>query len=248
MSSAPQVQVVRPAVVSFKWKVWLRKYFYFAMTLVCSAILLWGFGHTVPDVMLHPAIPRPKILWAHAILFSSWLLFAMTQTGLVRIHKVAWHRTLGWFGIALAAAMVVVGTMTAIQMGRFDLHVLHVPHADTFEIVSFGDMIMFPAMVGAAIVWRKDVELHRRLIFLATVELVGAGFGRIDWIFAHNLMFFCADALMCLGILRDWIVDGRVHRVYKYGIPALVVWHGWVTWMYLRPPGWWVRMAHSLMG
>jgi hypothetical protein len=248
MASAPQAAITQRRVPVLRWKKWLRSYFYFGMTLLCSAVLIWGFGHTVDSVLLHPAVPRPKILWLHSVVFSSWLLFAIVQTGLVRIRKVKVHRALGWFGAALAATMVVVGVTTAIQLGRFDLQVLHEAGSDTFEIVSFADMILFPALVAMAIVFRKNVELHRRLFLLATVELTGAGFGRIDWIATHNLMFFCADALMCLGVLRDWIVDGRIHRVYKVAIPCIVVWHAWVTWMYLRPPGWWVRLAHAWMG
>jgi hypothetical protein len=248
MSSMSHAAVPERSAPVLRWKKWLRSYFYFAMTLLCAAVLIWGFGHTVDAVLLHPAVPRPKILWVHSVVFSSWLIFAITQTGLVRLRKMKVHRALGWFGAALAATMVVVGVETAIKLGRFHIQVLHETGADTFEIVSFADMILFPALVAMAIVFRKNVELHRRLFFLATVELTGAGFGRIDWIATHNLMFFCADALMCLGVLRDWIVDGRVHRVYKVAIPFIVIWHAWVTWMYLRPPGWWVRLAHAWMG
>jgi hypothetical protein len=249
MSSIPHAAALKPtSAVAHPWKLALRRYFYFGMTLVCATVIFWGFGHTVPDVLLHPAIPRPKILWLHSIVFSSWLLFAIVQTSLVRARKVSVHRLLGWFGVGLAVAMVAVGTKTALIMGHFDLTVMHQPGADTFEIVSFADMFLFPLLVGMAIIWRKDLELHRRLLFLATVELTGAGFGRIDWLASHNLMFFCADALMCLGILRDWIVDHRIHRVYKIGIPALVLVHVWVTWMYLRPPAWWAHLAHAWMG
>jgi hypothetical protein len=218
------------------------------MTLLSAGILVWGFGHTVNPVLLHPAVPRPRILWVHAIVFSLWLVFALGQTALVRVRRVAIHRVMGWFGVGLAALMVVVGIKTALALGRFDVEVLHQDGADVFEIVSFADMILFPLLVGLAVVWRKKLELHRRLLFLATVELTGAGFGRIDWLAAHNLMFFCADAVMCLGMLRDYYVDGRVHRVYKIAIPAIVLWHIGVTWMYLRPPVWWAHLAHILMG
>jgi hypothetical protein len=248
MGSASQAAISEHAVPMLRWKKWLRSYFYFGMMLLCAAILIWGFGHTVNGVLLHPAVPRPKILWVHAVVFSGWLVFAILQTGLVRMRKVKVHRVLGWFGAGLAATMVVVGVATAIELGRFDVRVLHEAGADTFEVVSFADMILFPTLVTMAIVWRRNVELHRRVFLLATVALTGAGFGRIDWLRAHNLMFFCADALMCLGVLRDWIVDGRVHRVYKVAIPCIVVWHACVTWMYLRPPGWWVRLAHAWMG
>ena len=240
--------VTRPAAGWLEPRGWVNLNFYFVMTVLCSAILLWGFGHTVPSVLLHPAVRRPRILWLHSVVFSSWLLFAMLQTGLVRVRKVKVHRLLGWFGLGLAVLMVVVGVLTALQLGHFDLTVLHQAGADTFKVVSFADMILFPLLVGLGIVWRKKVELHRRLFLLATVELTGAGFARIDWLAAHNLMFLCADAVMCLGVLRDLLVTGRVHRVYKVGIPAIVLWHAGVTWMYLRPPAWWVRLAHVWMG
>ena len=238
----------RPAAGFLEPRGWLDRNFYFVMTVLCSAILIWGFGHTVPDVLLHPVVPRPRILWLHAAVFSGWLVFAMLQTGLVRLRQVKVHRLLGWFGVGLAVLMVVVGTRTALQLGRFDVEVLHQQGADTFEVVSFADMILFPLLVGLGIAWRKKPELHRRLFLLATVELTGAGFGRIDWVAAHNLMFFCADAVMCLGVLRDLLVSGRVHRVYKVAIPLIVVWHVGVSWMYLRPPVWWARLAHAWMG
>lgn len=248
MDSVSSAAIPARIHTTWQWRTWLRKYFYFAMTVLSAAILIWGFGHTVDGVLLHPSVPRPRILWLHSFVFSGWLVFAMLQTGLVRMRKVKAHRLLGWFGAALAAAMVVVGTITAIQLGHFDLQVMHQQGADTFEVVSFADMILFPALVTMAIIWRRNIELHRRLFLLATVELTGAGFGRIDWLFTHNLMFFCADALMCLGIVRDVAVDGRVHRVYKIAIPFIIVWHAGVTWMYLRPPVWWVHLAHTWMG
>lgn len=248
MAAPSARELRRPAAGWLEPRGWVDRNFYFVMTVLCSAILIWGFGHTVPDILLHPVVPRPRILWVHSVVFSSWLLFAMLQTGLVRLRKVKVHRLLGWFCAGLAVLMVVVGVLTALQLGHFDLTVLHQKGADTFEVVSFADMILFPVLVGLGIAWRKKVELHRRLFLLATVELTGAGFGRIDWLAAHNLMFFCADTVMCLGVLRDLLVTGRVNRVYKVAIPAIVLWHIGVTWMYVRPPEWWVRVAHIWMG
>ena len=248
MSSMTQIERAEERATPVRWRVFLKRYFYFGMALLSATIIVWGFGHSVDSVLLHPAVPRPRILWVHSVVFSSWLLFYIAQTGLVRMRQVKLHRLLGWFGTGLAAAMVGVGVQTALVLGHFDLTVLHQAGADTFEVVSFADMIVFPLLVAIGIVWRRNLELHRRVLFLATAELLGAGFGRIDWLATHNLMFFCADAVMCLGVLRDLLVDGRVHRVYKITIPFLVVWHLGVTWMYLRPPLWWVRLAHVWMG
>src|SRR5580658_1446383 len=119
MSSVPQAVSREAALPAVRWKGFVRQWFYFVMTLLSAGILVWGFGHTVNPVLLHPAVPRPRILWVHAIVFSLWLVFALGQTALVRVRRVAIHRVMGWFGVGLAALMVGVGIKTALALGRF---------------------------------------------------------------------------------------------------------------------------------
>ena len=104
----------------------LCRYFYFAMSLVLAAIVVAGFKRTVNQNLFHPAIPRPFILWIHASAFTAWVIFFIGQSALVRVRKVSWHRSIGWFGAGLAALMVPLGVVTAIVMARFDMVQLHV--------------------------------------------------------------------------------------------------------------------------
>jgi len=39
-----------------------------------------GFSFTVNANLFHPAIPRPVILYFHAAVFSSWLVFFILQS------------------------------------------------------------------------------------------------------------------------------------------------------------------------
>ena len=96
----------------------VHRYFYFAMSLLVAAIVVDGFKRTVNDNLFHPAVPRPLILWIHGSAFAGWVIFFICQSTLVRIHKVSWHRFLGWFGAGLATVMVPLGTATAIIMAR----------------------------------------------------------------------------------------------------------------------------------
>ena len=146
----------------------LCRYFYFAMSLMLAAIVIAGFKRTVNQNLFHPAIPRPFILWIHASAFTVWVIFFIGQSALVRVRKVSWHRSIGWFGAGLAAVMVPLGVVTAIVMARFDMVQLHVPDADAFLSIPFYDMIAFGVCIGLAIYWRTKPELHRRLIFIAT--------------------------------------------------------------------------------
>ena len=97
------------------------QYFYFIMSLLITGIVIYGFSHTVNSNLLHPDMPRPWILWVHGSLFFGWLFFFILQSTLVRTHNVRIHRTLGWFGVAWASAMVVVGISTSIIMARYNI-------------------------------------------------------------------------------------------------------------------------------
>ena len=98
----------------------LDRYFYFSMSLLVAAIVVWGFSHTVNNNLFHPAVPRPFLLWIHAAAFSGWVAFFILQFSLVRTHNVRVHRSLGWLGAGLGTVMVPLGITTAIVMGRFD--------------------------------------------------------------------------------------------------------------------------------
>jgi drug/metabolite transporter (DMT)-like permease len=248
MASASQTAVARPFPTLTGRGGLIDKYFYLAMSLLLVAITVWGFGHTVNDVLFRPAVPRPLLLWIHAAVFCSWLLLFVLQTALVRTHHVHWHRTLGWFVAGVGAAMIPLGVVVAIVMGRFDTRILHQAGADTFEFISFGDMAIFAVLLSLGIVWRKKPALHRPIFFIATCGLIGAAFGRVPFIASHLLMYVCVDAVICLGILRDLLVNRGIHRVYLIALPVLAVAQYGIVYMITTPPQWWIRIAHSMMG
>lgn len=226
----------------------VNRYFYFAMSLLIATIVVSGFRRTVDVNLLHPSIPRPLILWFHAAAFSGWVAFFFFQSALVRTHNVKWHRFFGWFGAALGTVMVPLGITTAIIMGRFDTYQEHLPGADAFLIVPFYDMVAFAAFFSLAVLWRGKPELHRRLLFIATCGLLDAAFGRFDYIFNHGLFFPCLDGVILLGVLRDLYVNRRIHKVYLYALPPLIVVQAYVTYTWMSSSAWWVRIGNAILG
>ncbi len=226
----------------------VSKYFYLCMSLLIAAIVVYGFSHTVNDNLFHPAVPRPFILWLHGSAFSLWVVFLIFQSTLVRTRNVKWHRFFGWFGAALATVMVVLGIATSIIMGRFDTYQLHQPGSDAFLIVPLFDMVAFAVLIGLAVLWRKQPELHRRLIFIGTCGLLDAAFGRIGYIFDHGLFFICLDLVILLGVFRDLFVNGRVNKVYVVALPVLVIAQVFVVHTWRSGSAWWLHIAHTLLG
>lgn len=225
------------------------KYFYFAMSLVIAVIVIYGFSQTVDHNLFHAAPPRPFLLWIHGAAFSGWVAFYIFQSALVRTHNVRLHRTLGWFGVGLGALMVPLGVTISTIMARFDTHVLHEPGLDAFLIVPYYDMVMLAVILSLAIVWRKKPDLHRRLLFMLTCHLTDAAWGRFPGYAMQNVYFFAAaDGLMLLGIVRDLVVDRRVHKVYLYTIPMLAVCQFFVMYTNLHRLSWWTGIGHRIIG
>jgi FtsH-binding integral membrane protein len=228
----------------------VQRYFYFAMSLLLAAIVVSGFKRTVNDNLFHPAVPRPFILWIHGSAFAGWVIFFICQSSLVRLHKVGWHRSIGWFGAGLATVMVPLGVTTSIIMARFDMMQLHQSESDAHAFLSipFYDMIAFGVLVALAIYWRTKPELHRRLIFMATCGLMDAPVARFDYVFDHNLFFPFLDVLIFLGVARDLLVDRRVHKVYRYALPVLIVGQSLALYLWRHDPSWWQGITRAILG
>src|SRR5258707_3161975 len=181
----------------------LDQHFYFFMALLIPAVVAYGFSFTVGENLIHPAIPRPLILYVHAAVFSGWLVFFMLQSALVRTQNVNWHRRIGWFGVALGVVIPVLGVFTTITMGRFNILRLDSTRAESALMIPLFDMVAFTPTFALAIYYRKKPEFHRRLILVATCALTAAGFGRFPgWLLPHEFFYAGVDLLILLGVVR----------------------------------------------
>jgi hypothetical protein len=240
-------RIEKQASTTQQFKTCLSRYFYFCMSLVMTALVLWGFSRTLSGSLFHGNPPRPLLLWIHAAAFSTWMLFFIAQSALVLARKVSIHRLLGWFGAGLAVAMVLLGLEIAVVMARFDAVVLHQSGTDAFLAIPFGDIIMFGSCMAMAIYWRRKPEYHRRLVFIATCLLMDAPLDRFDFMFDHNLSFPVLDCLILLGMTRDWLVDGRVHKVYLYALPALIIAQSLAMYAWRANPRSWQMITRSIL-
>jgi hypothetical protein len=226
----------------------LDRYFYFFMSLLIPAVVIYGFSFTVDKNLIHPAIPRPPILYVHAAVFSGWLVFFLLQSALVRTHNVGLHRRIGWFGAGLGVLILVLGVSTAIAMGRFNTLQMHATDAESFLMVPLFDMVCFSSTFALAIYWRKKPEFHRRLMLIATCALTAASFGRFpERLLPHEFFYAGVDLLILLGVIRDMIVGRGVHRIYFYVLPAFIVGQTIVIYTVIHNLSYWSKIAHAIL-
>ena len=241
-------RIEKEASTTNQLQTFLSRYFYLVMSLVLAAIVILGFSRTVNIFLIHANPPRPLLLWIHGAAFSTWIVFFIAQSALVRTRKVSVHRALGWFGATLAALMVVLGIAVAVVMTRFDTVVLHQKGVEAFLSIPFLDMLLFGSCIALAIYWRTKPEYHRRLIFIASCLLMDAAIGRFEFMFNHSLFYAALDCLILLGVVRDWAVDKSVHKVYLYALPSLIVVQSLAIYAWRINPKWWQAITQAIVG
>lgn len=229
--------------------VFLARYFYFAMAVLLAAIVGYGFSHTIEENLLHPSFPRPRVLYVHAAVFGGWMTLFLVQTGLVAVvRKRRWHWWLGWLGVVMACAMPVLGTWSALRMthlryGFGDLDDV------AFLILALDDMAVFAALMTAAVLLRdRQSEAHKRLVLMATCLICVAALSRFPpWLPTIGTAvwpyYLYADVLIGLGLLRDLVVIGRPHWVYRRVFPAVIVLQALANAVYVTRPKLWMDIA-----
>jgi uncharacterized membrane protein YozB (DUF420 family) len=233
---------------------WDRNFFLSYVLLIWGVILM-GF---VPDVIAHvqkrePAFPL--VVHVHAVVFVGWLVLLTAQVLLVRAQRIDLHRKLGLAGAGLSLAVLVLGLMTSIVMDRRDLASAH-PDPAGFS-VQLMDMIAFSGAIGAAMVLRRNPAAHKRLVLLAILSIVDAGFfrwlgvplmkllGSGFWPFLTEV--YLANFVLIAGIgLYDLATRQRLHSAYILG----AAWVGGcllgAAWLYETPA--WKPVAVALIG
>jgi len=239
----------RPAAAA----TFLQARFFFVMSLVIAAVVVYGFSHTINANLIHPvqpAVARPLLLWVHGATFGSWVALFVAQTGLVATRNVHLHKRLGLFGLVLGAAVIVVGVSTTIVMMRF--RALNPSPGDdaAFASVPLNDITAFTVLfaTGAALRWRNR-EAHRRLMYMATCVLTAAAWGRFPTSILPDGWFYAGvDALVLIGVARDLVVMRRVHAVYLYGLPVIVAGQAAALALIATRPTWWLAAVHAVVG
>ena len=168
--------------------------------------------------------PFTRLLHLHGALFTTWVVLFVVQTTLIAGRRVSLHRRLGVAGVALAAAMILVGTVTAISQATRGAAP---PGVDplSFMVVPLFDMIMFGTFVTTAVVRRRDREAHKRLMLLAYFSIITAAVARLPGVLTLGPVGFFGLGFLFLAaaVLYDYLSRGRVHSVYMWGGALLVI-------------------------
>ena len=188
----------------------------------------------------------------HGLAFFAWVGLYVAQTRLVQTGNVRLHRELGIAGVALAGAMLPLGLWQAVTAaGERQARGVALPFE--FSLYNLVDILVFSIAFGWAIYEAtRRVEWHRRLMFIALLNLFGPAFSRITFLLPIAYPWYdmlpnlVADALLGALALHDRRTIGHVHPVTLGAALILIPMHALEP---LVARGiWWNGLAPALFG
>jgi len=190
--------------------------FFTGLSLAMVVAVFVGFSRSY-YLKSHYGTPElPALFHVHGLLFTTWMLFLVVQTGLVAARRTPLHRRLGVAGGVLAAAMTVAAMAMTMDLARRSA-AAPTDEGLAFTIVPFASVIVFPVLVGFALLYRRQPEVHKRLMLIATLELVTAGVARIPGAGSMPLFFVLTDAGLVAMVAYDLGARGRLHPATLWG-------------------------------
>ncbi|HEX4859253.1 MAG TPA: hypothetical protein VFV17_09550 [Usitatibacteraceae bacterium] len=213
-------------------EVWIReRNFYLGMALLMLAAVVLGFARTFFLKPLFPEVshlaPAERYFYSvHGSLFVAWMLLLVAQPVLIALRKPALHRRLGWLGALLALAVLMAGVYASLLAAARPGGFLGVPvPPERFLVVPLTDIALFAGFVVLAIALRRQSQVHKRCMLLATIGLLDAAVVRFP--FADmaqpivegrfTLTDLGVDLFLLPMVLFDWKTLGRIHPATLWG-------------------------------
>jgi len=223
---------------------WLR-YFFVGLGIYYIIVAITGF---TPSYLAFVSgeFPIPPLVHVHGMMMAAWLSTFVLQSWLAASGKVARHRALGLFATGLAA-LVWTSMWVMTWLG---LH-SEAPPQDSFLydvlLAQLATLVLFAIFFVAAFAARRQSDVHKRLIVLATLNLLQAAIDRMAFLPATGLpgfwdhTFWLGALLFSPLVVFDVLTIRRVHPVTLIGAGVILVvhfvaallwtnpaWHAWI--------------------
>jgi hypothetical protein len=213
-----------------------RSKYFLGAALVLLAFVLVGFGRTLFARPFFDVPPIPWYLFVHGFVLASWFLLLVAQTTLVAAHRTDLHRRLGVLGGLVAVALVGVSLVAVLG---FPAHIKAnvVSIDETFDAnalraivwTDLASLVIFSTFVGTALYWRRRPDVHKRLMLLASIAILGPAVARILSLVSASqavgtvLQILIFVALPLTVVLHDLFATRRVHWATIVGVTATFV-------------------------
>jgi hypothetical protein len=157
------------------------------------------------------------LLHVHGAVFSAWIILFVVQTLLVAGRNLPLHRKLGYAGAVLAGLMVILGitaTLISVHEGRTP----DIFNPPMFLVLNIYGVLLFGGFVALAVMLRNNRPVHKRLMLLATLNLLPPATTRLFVFIVHKPAL---NAVTLFAFTISLFVFDLISRRKPYGVTVI---------------------------
>lgn len=223
-------------------------FFYWGLGML--AVALVGFWPSYFNPVINTTFNSPASLihW-HASFVFIWLLLLVVQPLLISLKRVAYHQTLGFFGVLIAIGVTYTGFMLQVQFMQHYFILNELVHAVQVPFFRLVTLMVFVVCFLLSISV-KDRSWHKRLLFLGSFSLLEAAFARLFLNHMGELELsglfgtMTHIGIMAYFVLWDRIRLGRFHEVSLWG--AIIITLIIIATAPLADTEWWFEVVKRM--
>jgi hypothetical protein len=204
-----------------------RPSFHLWMTLLMALFVFGGFGMTYLLPLASGTFPRaPPVVHLHGVIFFLWTALLVLQAVLVNAKNVKLHRSLGTFGIGVAAITAFAGLLITIVGTSASPWTGDNPGLFFLSLVAPPSFAVLFAMAIRAV---RTPAVHRNLILLAMLSIIMPGINRFYMMSLglKGVPFFATyvtmDAILAAILYHERRLTGRISTATWIGAAIILV-------------------------
>lgn len=215
---------------------------YLIVAIALAVLVLVGFARTFYLRYWFDVPPITKLLHAHALVFTAWFALFVVQARFIAKQDYRTHQQVGIAGTVLAALVFVFGLATAIVSASATRPRLLGMTSPQFVIFPVTGILAFGGLVTAAYFYRRRPQIHKRLMMLAMVAVLGPPVARVVMLLDFREHFLAIQtavsaAFVIACVIADWVRHRTLHPIYLVGGTLLVLLWPFRAWA-ARTPAW----------
>lgn len=229
----------------------VRNRFYAAFAVAMAVFVVAAFARTYYLRYWFDVPPITVLVHLHSIVFTAWVVLFIIQTRLIAAQNYRTHMQLGIAGIVVAALVVIFGYATAVaSAGAPRMRPMGL-NSQQFVLVPLVAITFFAVLVTAAVLLRKRAQLHKRLMTLAMISVLGPPIARIVGVlhageYFAPLQIAVPAVFLAWCLASDWRKYRIVHPVYSIGGAILLI--SLPVRFYIAQTPQWERVGQWLAG
>lgn len=200
---------------------------YVAITIAAILLVVIGFARTFYLKPLFETPPISNLLWLHGVIMTLWLVLFVVQIRLIATGRRSLHQQTGKIGAVLFVLILAVGTAAAIASARQPVSPVPGVTPIMFLAVPMVTLLVFALLVAIVLWKRRQSDVHKRLMLLATLSITTPGIARIPLGFIQHgglpVFFGITIVIVLFCVIFDTVMHKRLHPAFGWGAALIVV-------------------------